>query len=114
MDIHVEPKKDVTNICFRIAGRLRNVFVVASALHPPITSRIKILSELDMAETRFPQDGRFFLSLCTESVNFRISLIPTVTGEKMALRILALTGKRDFRSFDQMLSRSLFYKHSSE
>ncbi len=102
-DIHIEPKKDITNIRFRIDGRLRNMFVVAAALHAPLKSRIKILSDLDIAESRFPQDGRFSLPLGSESVNFRVSLIPTVNGEKLVLRILALTGKRDFRTLDQML-----------
>lgn len=102
-DIHIEPKKDVTNIRFRIDGRLQNVFIIAAALHAPLKSRIKILSNLDIAETRYPQDGRFSLPLGSESVNFRVSVIPTVTGEKLVLRILALTGKRDFRSLDQML-----------
>ncbi|MGJ8654024.1 MAG: GspE/PulE family protein [Opitutaceae bacterium] len=102
-DIHIEPKKDITNIRFRIDGRLQNVFVIAAALHAPLKSRIKILSNLDIAETRYPQDGRFSLALGSEGVNFRVSLIPTVTGEKLVLRILALTGKRDFRTLDQML-----------
>ncbi|MDP4612028.1 MAG: GspE/PulE family protein [Opitutales bacterium] len=102
-DIHIEPQKDVTNIRFRIDGRLQNVFTIAAALHAPLKSRIKILCELDISESRFPQDGRFSLPLGSESVNFRVSVIPTVVGEKLVLRILALTGKRDFRTLDQML-----------
>ncbi len=102
-DVHVEPKKDVTNIRFRIDGRLQNVFTIAAALHAPLKSRIKIMCSLDISESRFPQDGRFSLPLGSESVSFRVSCIPTVTGEKLVLRILALTGKRDFRSLDQML-----------
>jgi type IV pilus assembly protein PilB len=103
-DIHLEPRKDITNIRFRIDGRLQNVFTIAAALHAPLKSRFKILSDLDISESRFPQDGRFSLPLgAAETVNFRVSVIPTVNGEKLVLRILALTGKRDFRTLDQML-----------
>lgn len=102
-DIHMEPREDTTNIRFRIDGRLQHVFTIAAALHAPLKSRIKILSNLNIAETRFPQDGRFSLPLGSEQVNFRVSVIPTVYGEKLVLRILALTGKKDFRTLDQML-----------
>jgi len=102
-DIHMEPREDSTNIRFRIDGRLQHVFTIAAALHAPLKSRIKILSNLNIAESRFPQDGRFSVPLGSEQVNFRVSVIPTIYGEKLVLRILALTGKRDFRSLDQML-----------
>ncbi|WPJ96631.1 GspE/PulE family protein [Coraliomargarita algicola] len=102
-DIHMEPREDSTNIRFRIDGRLQHAFTIAAALHAPLKSRIKILSHLNIAESRFPQDGRFSVPLGTEQVNFRVSVIPTIYGEKLVLRILALTGKKDFRSLDQML-----------
>ncbi len=113
-DIHMEPREDTTSIRFRIDGRLQHVFTIAAALHAPLKSRIKILSDLDIAETRFPQDGRFSIPLGAEQVNFRVSVIPTVFGEKLVLRILALTGKKDFRTLDQMLiSQSILepFKH---
>lgn len=102
-DIHMEPRENTTNIRFRIDGRLQHVFTIAAALHAPLKSRIKILCNLNIAESRFPQDGRFSVPLGSEQVNFRVSVIPTVFGEKLVLRILALTGKRDFRTLDQML-----------
>ena len=102
-DIHMEPREDTTNIRFRIDGRLQHVFTIAAALHAPLQSRIKILSNLNIAESRFPQDGRFSIPLGSEQVNFRVSVIPTVYGEKLVLRILALTSKKDFRTLDQML-----------
>lgn len=102
-DIHMEPREDTTCIRFRIDGRLQHVFTIAAALHAPLKSRIKILCNLNIAETRFPQDGRFSVPLGSEQVNFRVSVIPTVYGEKLVLRILALTGKKDFRTLDQML-----------
>ena len=102
-DIHMEPREDSTNIRFRIDGRLQHVFTIAAALHAPLKSRVKILCNLNIAESRFPQDGRFSIPLGAEQVNFRVSVIPTIYGEKLVLRILALTGKKDFRSLDQML-----------
>lgn len=102
-DIHIEPLASYTNIRFRVDGRLQQAFRVASALHAPINSRIKIVSDLNIAESRFPQDGRFSIPLGSGNVNFRVSVIPTIYGEKIVLRILALTGKKDFKSLDQML-----------
>jgi type IV pilus assembly protein PilB len=101
-DIHIEPLGSHTNIRFRVDGRLQPVFQIASALHAPLNSRIKIESDLNIAESRFPQDGRFSIPLGTESVSFRVSVIPSINGEKIVLRILALTGKKDFQSLDQM------------
>ena len=101
-DIHIEPLESHTNIRFRMDGRLQQVFRVASGLHAPINLRIKIVSDLNIAESRFPQNGRFSIPLGTESVSFRVSVIPSIFGEKIVFRILALTGKKDFQSLDQM------------
>lgn len=113
-DIHIEPAMENTKIRFRIDGRLQEFFTIASALHPALRSRIKILCNLNIAEARFPQDGRFSIPLGTQHVNFRVSVMPTIYGEKIVLRILALTGKKDFRTLDQMLiSRNISapFKH---
>lgn len=102
-DIHIEPRSNESRIRFRIDGRLQNFFTIAAALHPALRSRIKILCNLNIAEARFPQDGRFSLPLGSQQVNFRVSILPTIYGEKIVLRLLALTGKKDFRTLDQML-----------
>lgn len=102
-DIHIEPTEALTTIRFRIDGRLQQFFRVNSALHPAIVSRIKILCDLNIAQVRFPQDGRFSITLGSGNVNFRCSVMPTIYGEKVVLRLLALTGKKDFLSLDQML-----------
>ena len=102
-DIHIEPRQDCSKIRFRIDGRLQEFFTIASALHPALRSRIKILCNLDISEARFPQDGRFSMPLGSQFVNFRVSILPTIYGEKLVLRILALTGKKDFRTLDQMM-----------
>lgn len=61
------------------------------------------MCDLNIAEARFPQDGRFSLPLGSEQVNFRVSTIPSIYGEKIVLRILALSSKKNFRTLDQML-----------
>jgi len=101
-DIHIEPDPEHANVRFRIDGRLQNVFRIAKTLQPPLVSRIKVLCDLNIAETRRPQDGRFQLPLGTERVNFRVSTIPTVNGEKAVLRMLAPASQRDFKSLDNM------------
>ncbi|MEM1222919.1 MAG: GspE/PulE family protein [Verrucomicrobiota bacterium] len=102
-DIHIEPSSSLTNIRFRIDGKMQSIFRVNASLHAPLVSRIKILSNLNIAESRFPQDGRFSIKLGTGDVNFRVSAIPTIYAEKIVLRILAFTGKKDFKTLDQML-----------
>ncbi|MEM8867569.1 MAG: GspE/PulE family protein [Verrucomicrobiota bacterium] len=102
-DIHIEATSSLSHIRFRIDGKLQSMFKVNANIHAPLTSRIKILSDLDIAETRFPQDGRFSIRIGSGDVNFRVSVIPTIYGEKIVLRILAFTGKKDFKTLDQML-----------
>ena len=87
-DIHIEPFKN--NIClrYRIDGTLYEIPPPARHLHLPIISRIKILSKLDIAEKRLPQDGAFVVKLEDRIVDLRISTVPTIHGEKVVMRIL--------------------------
>ena len=87
-DIHVEPEQKILRIRFRIDGVLRDVAKLALSLHPPIISRIKILSKLKIDETRIPQDGRFDVAFKNREVDVRVSSLPTVHGEKIVMRIL--------------------------
>lgn len=87
-DIHIEPFKDKISLRYRIDGKLYEIPPPARHLHLPITSRIKILSKLDIAEKRLPQDGTFLVKLEDRVVDLRISTIPTIYGEKVVLRIL--------------------------
>ncbi len=87
-DIHIEPFKERICIRYRIDGKLREIPSPARHLHLPIISRIKILSKLDIAEKRLPQDGGFIVKLEDRVVDLRISTIPTIYGEKVVLRIL--------------------------
>lgn len=87
-DIHIEPFKDKISLRYRIDGKLYEIPPPARHLHLPIISRIKILSKLDIAEKRLPQDGAFLVKLEDRSIDLRVSTIPTIYGEKVVLRIL--------------------------
>lgn len=87
-DIHIEPQPKTLRIRCRIDGVLTEIAKMPLSLHPPIISRVKILSKLKIDETRIPQDGRFAVSFETRDVDVRVSALPTVHGEKLVLRIL--------------------------
>jgi len=87
-DIHIEPNEKGLLVRFRIDGMLHDVRTLPNAIKSAITSRIKILAKMDIAERRLPQDGRFQVKFGTREVDLRISSIPTVSGEKVVLRLL--------------------------
>ncbi|MFP5212297.1 MAG: GspE/PulE family protein [Acidobacteriota bacterium] len=87
-DIHIEPADENVRIRFRIDGVLQERTKLEKALLPPVVSRIKILSNLDITERRRPQDGRINLKLPNREIDFRVSCVPSVLGEKIVLRIL--------------------------
>jgi type IV pilus assembly protein PilB len=90
-DIHLEPFKDRLSLRYRIDGKLYEIPPPAPHLHLPIISRIKILSRLDIAEKRLPQDGGFTVRLENRVIDLRVSTVPTIYGEKLVLRILDKT-----------------------
>lgn len=87
-DIHVDPGAKNLRIRFRVDGILQDIAILPLKLHPPIVSRIKILSKMKIDETRIPQDGRFDLGFKNREVDVRVSCLPTVHGEKVVMRIL--------------------------
>jgi general secretion pathway protein E len=90
-DIHIEPNVDQVFVRYRIDGMLRTAQVLAPALRAAITSRLKIMSKLDIAERRMPQDGRIKVAVRGVDIDFRVSTIPTIFGESVVLRILDRT-----------------------
>jgi general secretion pathway protein E len=87
-DIHLEPRRDTGNVRFRIDGILHDVYQLPAPVMPAITSRVKILSRLDLAERRRPQDGRIRTrSPDGKEIELRVSSLPTAFGEKIVLRI---------------------------
>lgn len=87
-DIHIEPDEDKLRIRFRIDGILHEIIAINKTLHLPVISRLKILSNMNIAEKRVPQDGRFKIKANFKNVDFRVSTLPTYFGEKAVLRIL--------------------------
>ncbi|HHW4678758.1 MAG TPA: type IV-A pilus assembly ATPase PilB [Xylella sp.] len=88
-DIHFEPYEDDYRVRFRIDGLLKSVAKAPNKLNQRIAARLKVMSQLDIAEKRVPQDGRIKLNLSkTKQVDFRVSTLPTLFGEKVVLRIL--------------------------
>lgn len=90
-DIHIEPDQDRIRIRFRIDGILREVESHPISLHEPLVARIKVLSNLDIAERRKPQDGRFQMTADEKQLDIRVSVFPTVFGENVTLRVLNKT-----------------------
>ncbi|ACH37925.1 type II secretion system ATPase PulE [Citrifermentans bemidjiense Bem] len=86
-DIHIEPKREKSLVRLRVDGVLHNVHVVPKQLHPPIVSRIKMLSRMDLAEKRRPQDGRIKTNHQEKEVELRVSTLPVAFGEKVVIRI---------------------------
>src|SRR5262245_7288511 len=87
-DIHWEPYEKVFRVRFRIDGVLHEIFSPPKRLEPGVISRIKIMSNLDISERRLPQDGRIKLRYQGREIDFRVSILPTIFGEKAVLRIL--------------------------
>jgi general secretion pathway protein E len=87
-DIHIEPFEQTSVVRFRIDGTLRDVIRPRKAIHASLISRIKIMSQLDIAEKRLPQDGRITLRVGGKPVDVRVSTLPTGHGERAVLRLL--------------------------
>jgi general secretion pathway protein E len=92
-DIHIEPYQQDLKIRFRIDGLLYNMFNPPKRLHPSITSRIKVMSGLNIAEKRMPQDGRLEIRVGDKDIDLRVSTLPTVYGERVVLRLLDKSSK---------------------
>ena len=87
-DVHIEPVEDKIKVRFRVDGILQTGLLLPKEIQAAIVSRIKILSNLKIDETRIPQDGRFHTVVTGHKIDFRISTFPTVGGEKVVLRVL--------------------------
>ena len=103
-DIHLEPFEKQFKLRYRVDGSLIEASSPPKALQMPIASRIKILAGLDIAERRLPQDGRFRIRVSGKEVDLRISILPTVYGEKIVIRLLdkgALSASVDALGMDE-------------
>ncbi len=87
-DVHVEPQRDGVRVRYRVDGLLRDVMTVPRGAMAAMISRLKIMSGLDIAERRLPQDGRARLSVDGHTVDTRVSTLPSIHGEKVVVRLL--------------------------
>ena len=87
-DLHFEPYEYNYRVRFRIDGELREITQPPVAIKDKLASRVKVISRMDIAEKRVPQDGRLKLKFGTKAIDFRISTLPTLFGEKIVIRIL--------------------------
>ncbi|MFA6756521.1 MAG: ATPase, T2SS/T4P/T4SS family, partial [Sulfurospirillaceae bacterium] len=87
-DVHIEPTENNCIVRTRIDGMLTEAFIFDKDIYPPLSSRLKLLSNMDIAERRKPQDGRFSASIMGKEYDFRISTLPIMQGESIVLRIL--------------------------
>lgn len=97
-DIHIEPMENSLRIRFRIDGDLQEIMKSSKAAHSAVVTRIKIMGRMDIAEKRIPQDGRVEMTVDGKEIDLRLSVLPTVYGEKVVIRLLGRS--------DMMLSKS--------
>ena len=87
-DVHIEPQADSTAVRVRVDGLLRDIAPPPKKMHAAVVARIKILSQMNIAERRLPQDGRLRIKASGREIDVRVSTIPTIYGEKIVMRIL--------------------------
>jgi type II secretory ATPase GspE/PulE/Tfp pilus assembly ATPase PilB-like protein len=115
-DIHIEPMENEVVVRYRIDGDMRRVMSPPKRSHHAIVARIKILSDLNIAERRLPQDGRMVIKLSKREVDIRVSILPTIFGEKAVLRILdkeafeKSTSNLGFTPLDEQIFKSQISK----
>lgn len=113
-DIHLEPREGHMQVRMRIDGLMRDILTVPKDIQASVISRFKIMSGLDIAEKRIPQDGRFNVRVKDRDIDLRVSTLPTVYGEKIVARLLDKSGGRvtkdavgltgsDLDKYDEML-----------
>jgi len=87
-DVHIQIGESLLKVRYRVDGVLHDIFVLPRKFHPAIVTRIKIISTLDIAEKRIPQDGRTSIKIDNKKIDIRVSIIPTFFGESVVLRLL--------------------------
>ena len=87
-DIHIEPFEKYVKVRFRIDGDLREIMTPSKSVHGALTTRIKIMAKMNIVEKRIPQDGRIEMIVDGRAVDMRVSVLPTVNGEKVVIRLL--------------------------
>jgi len=99
-DIHIRPGENRVDVILRIDGTLITMRSITKSIHPAVVSRIKIIGRMDISERRVPQDGRATISLHESKIDLRISIMPTINGESVVIRILDTSA--GLRSIEQL------------
>lgn len=116
-DVHLDPLENGMNVRFRIDGTLRTVQSLPKTMQSVVTARLKVMASLNIAEHRLPQDGRFRVTVDFREIDVRVSILPTIYGEKTVLRVLDLSNnmqkieqiqftKENLQAVRQMLAAS--------
>ncbi len=113
-DIHIEPFEEYVLVRFRIDGILHERLRLAVEIWPPLLSRLKILASMDITERRRPQDGRITLALTNRSIAFRAASVPTIHGEKVALRLLGQLQRRDIPQMENLFFSASVYNWANQ
>ncbi len=92
-DVHIEPQEKFTRVRFRIDGVLHEIMQQPLRLHPLVSSRIKVMGGMDIAERRIPQDGRITIKVEDKTIDIRVASLPSAYGEKLTLRLLNRSSK---------------------
>ena len=90
-DIHIEPQEKDLRVRYRVDGILYSSLILSKKIHPAVVARIKVLTNLKLDEVRLPQDGRFRCKVAGKDIDFRVSTVPAIHGEKVVMRILDKT-----------------------
>ena len=91
-DIHIEPFEKEFVVRLRVDGVLKDIHRQPKKAHSAISSRIKVMGQLDIAEKRMPQDGRIKIKMAGKDIDIRLSTVPTLHGERLVMRLLEQTG----------------------
>ena len=114
-DIHIEPFEKLVRVRFRVDGSLHEIMQLPPQFLPTIPARIKLMAKLDIAEKRLPQDGRIQVRTKTKMVDVRVSLVPTIHGEKVVMRLLDQGGSTpDLSQVGMELEQLELFKKASE
>jgi len=115
-DIHFEPFSDKILVRFRLDGVLQEITTISKSIYPQFVSRIKIISKLNVAEKRLPQDGRIKVKIGEKQLDMRVSTLPTVFGERVVIRLLDKSNKiltleeLGFSKEDLKIYKDIIYK----
>ncbi len=106
-DIHMEPRETDLRVRMRIDGVMREILTVPKELQSSVISRIKVMSAMNIAERRIPQDGRFNVKVRNKDIDLRVSTLPTVYGEKVVMRLLDKSGTKVTKEQAGLVGRNL-------